>query len=508
MQVTTEQIDPCKIDLTITVEAEKVAEARERAVRQAAANIQLPGFRKGKVPMHMARPYVDTERVRQRTAEALAGPAYAEAVAETQVEPFAQPELEIVTLDDDGGPFVFKAHVPLRPVITLGPYKELAVERRRLQVTVEDVDRQIENIRTRHAEYPEVEDRAAQMGDILLAHLAVEIDGQEANEPRDVVIEVGKNIPDFDNGLVGMEAGETKTIDALYPEDFSDESLQGKRATFTVTVKEIRTREMPELTEEFVQKVHPTAKNEEELRVEVRDSLEKAADQMADDDLEMNLVRQIVASSQIAYPEILQRAEMQEDARNLQARLEREKMSLEDFLEASGKTREEVEAEMARAADIRIRNSLALSEIARVENLELDEADVDAQIAERAAQAKVSAAAVRAYAEKNNQMDAFRNQAMTGKILNFLRENANVTERLLTGDEMDALRSEYEAEAGPAALLDDEDDEDDEVSGGGGGDAKQAAAPLAVETATKTTTRRRSKKKIEDAQDAETADES
>lgn len=499
MQVTTEQTDPCKTVLTITVEEDKVAEAREKAIKNAASNIQLPGFRRGKVPLHLARPYVDMDRVRQRTAESLVGPAYEEALAEAQVEPFAQPELEMVELNDEGGPFVFKAHVPLRPVVTLGPYKNLAVERRRLQVTDEDVDKQIENVRTRNAEYPEVTDRPVQTGDILLANLSVEIDDQQANEPRDVVIEVGKNIADFDEGLAGMELGETKTIDALYPEDFADESLKGKRARFTVTVKEIRTRALPELTDEFVQKVHSSATNAEELRTEVRNSLEQAADQMADDDLEMSLVRQIVASSQISYPDVLQRAEMQEDARNLQERLEREKMSLEQFLESTGRTREEVEAEMARSADQRIRNSLVLSEIARAEGIELTDADVEAQIARRAETAKVSAAAVRAYAEKNNQMETFRNQAMTEKILSFLKENAQVTERIITDEELKALRGEQE----DAELLADNEDEDADDAGE---DLSAAvAAPLAVETAAAPPRRRGKKAQPEAASDEETA---
>jgi trigger factor len=230
MQVTTEQIDPCKLALTISVEPEKVEAAKEKAFRQFAQNVQVPGFRKGKVPPQMARAYVDPSRVKQRAAEMLVETAYPEAVTESKVEPFAQPELEMVEMEDEG-PFVFKAFVPLRPVVTLGLYKGLSLERKRLQVTDEDVEKQIEEVLTRQAEYPEVTDRNVETGDILLAALTAEVEGQEIPdlaEPRDTVIEVGKNIPDFDNALVGVAVGETKTIDALYPEEFADENLRGK----------------------------------------------------------------------------------------------------------------------------------------------------------------------------------------------------------------------------------------------------------------------------------------
>jgi trigger factor len=484
VQVTTEQIDPCKIALTISVEPEKVVAAKEKAFQQFARNIQLPGFRKGKVPPQMARTYVDPDRVKQRAAEMLVGPAYAEAVEETKVEPFGgiQPDVELVEMND-GGPLVFKAFVPLRPVVTLGPYKGLSLERRRLEVTDADVDRQIEEIRTRQAEYPQITDRNVERGDVILADVTAVIEGQETPENpdrRSTVIDVGRNIEDFDNGLAGMSVGETKTIEAMYPADFPDEKLRGKRATFTVTVNEVRAKILPELTDEFVQKVHPTAKTPEELRAAVRESLEQAAEEMADNDLEYRLVAQIVDSSQINFPDGLLRAEMQEDIRQFQERLKRDNITLEQYLENSGRTAQEIEGEMSAGADRRIRNSLVLSEVARTEEISANDADIDRVIAERAERARVSPAAVRAYAEKNDQMNSLRDQALTEKILAFLKEASHVTQRTVTGDELRAEAAAEEAAASPA----------------------EPAAPLAVEASARP--KRRAKKAADtgDAGDA------
>lgn len=456
MQVTTEQIDPCKIALTISVEPERFEAAKEKAFGQFARNLQLPGFRKGKVPAHMAKAYVDESRVKQRAAEMLVEPAYEEAIAETKLEPYANPELELVEMNDEG-PFVFKAMVPLRPVVTLGPYKGLEIERRQLQVTDADVERQIEDLRNRAAEYSEVDDRPAQTGDVLFADLTAVVEGQETPEmaqPRGTLIEIGKNIPDFDNGLVGLAKDETRTIEAIYPDDFPEETMRGKRATFTVTVKDIRSKDLPELNDEFAQKVNPELTTVEALKSDIQTRLETAAREMADNDLEVRLVDQIVSNSQISFPDILLRAEMQEDANTLRERLERENATIEQYLEAVGKTREEVEQQMAAAADQRIRNSLVLAEVARAEEIAVEEADIEKELADRAERAKVSVAAVRAFAEKNDQMEAIRNRALTQKVLALLKSASTVTEKTVTGDELDTEAPETAEEAAvPAAAL-------------------------------------------------------
>ncbi len=449
MQVATEQINPCKIALTVTVETEVVSAAKEKAYAKFARTVQIPGFRKGKVPLAMARNYIDPARVAQEAAEQLSEPNYKLAVAETGVEPFAQAELEYVSMEPEG-PFVFRAYVPLRPVVTLGPYKALALEKRRLLVSEKDVDDQIEELRARYAEYPEVTDRGAQSGDVALADLMAFVEGQESPDmalPRTTVIEIGKNIADFDNGLTGMTVGETKTIDALYPEDFADEEMRGKRATFTVTVKELREKHLPELNEEFVTKVHPSAKDAAELKTALTEALDKAAEQMADSELEFRLVGAIARNSQINFPEVLLRAEMQVDAQQLDEQLKKSNLSVDQYLQQTGKTRDQIGQEMALAAAQRIRNSLVLAEVARAEGITVEDADVDARIAEEAERRKTSIAAMRAFIEKNDRMTQFKDQALTRKILSYLKEVSILTERTLTGEEAEALEAEEEAEA-------------------------------------------------------------
>lgn len=493
MPVTTEQIDPCKVALTITVEPDKFKAARDKAYNEFARNVQIPGFRRGKVPPHLVRTYVDKDRVSQRALEIVVGPAYTEALAEAQVEPFGnlEPEFEMVEMTDDG-PLVFKATVPLRPVITLGPYKGLEVERRIISIADEDVDKQIEEVLTRNADYPQITDRAVETGDVILADIAVTVlgDEEDSSESRAAVIEVGKNIGDFDAGLVGMEIGETKNIDATYPEEFADERLRGKSVVFTVTVNEIRQKLLPTLDEAFVQKVHQTAKTPDEFRTAVHEGLEKAAQEMADNQLEFDLVHKVVGNSQIHFPDALLRLEARADYNRLSEFLKERKMSYEEYLENEGLTQQEFEMSVINQAAARIRNSLALSEVARAEELTVEDADVDRAIEERAERSKVSPAAMRAFVEKNEQLAQIRDQALTEKILNFLKSEAVITDRVLTTEEARALSEAEEATAAPVVTPEEPTE------------PAEAAAPLAVTSGVKG----RRSRKSEEAADAETAE--
>jgi trigger factor len=244
-----------------------------------------------------------------------------------------------------------------------------------------------------------------------------------------------------------MKKGESKTIEAAYPDDFEDETLQGKLGTFNVSVTEVRSRVVPELTDELVQKAHRTAKTVEELRVAVRESLEKAAIEMSDNELEFNLIGQIVEKSQIHFPPILLQHEMQMEANQLGQALEERKTSFEDYLISIGKTQDEWRSDLMNGASVRIKNSLALSEVARAEKIELSEEDLDRKIVERAEQIGSSPAAVRALAESQNTIERFRELALTEKILDFLKTSSKITEKTVTSDELDAESGEAAVEA-------------------------------------------------------------
>ncbi len=440
MQVTKEPLDPCQVALTIEVETGKVAQAVDRAYREYSKYVSVPGFRKGKAPLNFVKQRVPETDVRQRTAELLVEPAYAEALEQEEIEPFAQPKLELMQLEFAEKPFIFKAIIPLRPEVELGPYTGLTVEKNKYELNDENVEAQMQRMRERAAEYPVVE-RPVQMGDLVVADLSALVDIRpEAAEVRPTMIEIGAdNIPGFDDALVGMAKEEEKTFTLTYPETYPDTELANEEAEFTVKINEIHEKQVPELNDELAQKLsNGRFQTVEEFRSALKSDMEKSLVANADSEADSRLIDQIIAGSTIKYPPVLVEAEVDDEVKALLAQLERQGTELEDYLQQVGKTREQLVYEFTEGAKKRIEIGLLLGKVADAESLLLTDSDVEAALAERATEERTSPAAVRAMLETNNGMEALRNRAQAKKVLDFLRGSAIMEEKVITANSPEA----------------------------------------------------------------------
>ena len=436
MQVTKEPLDPCQVALTIEVETDKVVQAVDKAYREYSKYVSVPGFRKGKAPLSFVKQRVPETDVRQRAAELLVEPAYAQAIEQENIEPFAQPSLELVQLEFAGKPFIFKAVVPLRPEVELGAYTGLTVEKNKYELSDENVETQMQRMRERAAEYPIVE-RPVQMGDLVVADLSALVDIRpEAAEVRPTMIEIGAdNIPGFDEQLVGMTVDEEKTFTLTYPDTYPDAELAGEEAEFTAKINEIHEKQMPALDDELAKKLsNGRYETLESFRTELKADMEKSLVANSESEADSKLIDQIIAGSVIKYPPVLVEAEVNDEVTELLARLERQGVELEDYLQQVGRTREQLVAEFTDAAKKRIEIGLLLGKVADAENLMLTDADVETAMAERAAEERTSPAAVRAMLESNNGMEAMRNRAQAKKVLDFLRGSAIIEEKVVSAD--------------------------------------------------------------------------
>ncbi len=452
MQVTKEALEPCQAVLTIEVESDKVVTAVDRAYREYGKYVSVPGFRKGKAPLSFVKQRVPEADVRQRTAEILVEPAYAEALEQESVEPFAQPKLELVQLDMTATPFIFKAIVPLRPEVELGAYTGLTVEKPKYELTEENVETQIQRMRERAADYPVVE-RPAQTGDLLVAEVAALVDIRpEAAEARPTMIEIGAdNIPGFDEQLLGMTKGETKTFTLTYPADYPDAEMAGEEAEFTVTVNEVHKKQTPELDDALAQKLsNGRYQTVEDLRREMRVDMEKSLVISAESEADSKLIDQILANATVKYPPVLVQSEVEDDIKELMGRLERQNVTVEEYLERVGKTQEQLVTEITGAAAKRIEIGLVLGKVSEVEHLTLTDDDLNAALAERAGEERTSPAAVRAVLEGNGGMDALRNRAQAKKVLDFLRSSAIIEEKVVTADSAAEAQEDAADEAADA----------------------------------------------------------
>jgi trigger factor len=378
MQVNAEQTDPCTIVLDISVDEQQVARTFDSVYREFSRYANVPGFRPGKAPRAVLERYVDAGRVRERTLEKLITDSYYKALEEEAITPFRPPRIEPTDLEDKK-PYTYKAVVPLEPQVTLGEYTGLTVEKPVYTVTEDDIDHAIERLREGRARLDRVTDRGVQTGDVLIAENQVQEEGEaEPTPPRRQLIQVGGNIPGFDDAIMGMNIGEERVFTLTYPDDYDEEERRGKPATFTVKLSSISAKKLPELNDDFAQQVAdvPTVA---ELRDLIRKREEETAAQMGDQVAENRLIQEIVQQATIHFPEALVIEEVEDDLRELGAELRQRSMSYEQFLTQSEMTQETHQQALRERAAGRIVSILALREIALQEGIQVSDEEIDAE---------------------------------------------------------------------------------------------------------------------------------
>jgi len=393
MLVVQEPLSPCEVSLEIEVETDKVAKAVDQVYREYSEHITVPGFRKGKAPLSFVKQRVPQAQLRERAAELLVEPAYLEALSQESISPFAAPKLELLNLETQAPQaFKFKALVSLAPKVELGTYKGVEIDRVKTEITDESVEARLNQIQERAAEFPVVTDRPSQVGDVIAVEIGVSPEEGEPVPPRNTVVRLGDpdNIPGLTDELVGLSPGDHKHFSLIYPDNYANAEIAGKKAEFHVEVFEVHDRILPELNDEFAQKF---GKQEtiEDMRRSIRTDLESSAEKSANDAVDADLVDKIVASSAIDYPSVLLDTEVNEEVQGLVADLKRRQIEVSDYLAQIGQTAEELTKVMSTRADQRIRRGLVLGDIAHKEALLLTDEDVEVEISERAAQQGTSA---------------------------------------------------------------------------------------------------------------------
>lgn len=419
-----EQTNPCEMLLEIEVDSATVKKAFDKAYKEAGKHTQVPGFRKGKAPKNILEKYVSLEHIKEHAAEELVYPAYEEALKEADVEPFAAAEYEVIHLED-GEPFKFKAKIPLPPTVELGNYKGVEVERFIRQISDEDVDMEVESLRERAAKVENVEGRPVEKGDLAIITIT-----EPNGESRKTIVEAGKNLPSFDEGLIGMAKGETKSIEFAYPDDYEEKELAGTKSYSAVTVEDIKSRQLPELNDDFVKEITKGGKEELEtvqaLKDLIKTRMEEAASELADRETQTKIIDKIVESSNICFPEAMLRHEVSHRFQDLVNDLKARELTIEDYLSATGRTIEELQSQMEESAARDIRVSLVLNEIGEKEKIEVSDEEVEAEITKMAEESGYPRESVMAYIDRTETKDVLKNRIRRRKVLDFLVNASNI----------------------------------------------------------------------------------
>lgn len=375
MQVTREQIDPCTVALDIEVEPDKVAAGFERAYREFGRHTSVPGFRPGKAPRKVLEQYVNQERLRERVLEIVAAPAYHEALKQENIEQYTDPEVDFADLAD-GETFKFKAVVPTPPQVTLGAVEEVSVERPIYSVSEEDIDTQLDKMRGEHARIEKVEGRGVEQGDVIIAEMSEQLeDAGVPAEPKRTLIRVGENIPGFDDAIMGQTIGEERAFTLTYPADHQNPDRAGKEADFHVRVESINHRVLPEATDEWV-KDTVGLDSVAALRETIRKAQDEQVKDLSDRIAEGKILHELIAKSEIAFPGVMVRDEMEEEAHQLEHDLERREVTYEQYLESIGMTPDQHRATLEKSAEERVKELLVMRELAKREGLDADRDDI------------------------------------------------------------------------------------------------------------------------------------
>ncbi|HEY8314795.1 MAG TPA: trigger factor [Candidatus Baltobacteraceae bacterium] len=422
------KLAPTQVELEIPISAQELEAAEERAFRRLAKNAKLPGFRPGKVPRKVFEQAYGAETIASQAMEDVVPEVYAKAVREHDIDPVDRPKMELLP-EEPGKPKRIKAIVDVRPHIDLGTYKGLELEREPATVSDEDVERSLEALARERATLVPAE-REARLGDVVTVDYEGKIDGTpfEGGTATGQATELSEErfIPGFATGIAGMRAGETKDVEATFPEKYQQAELAGKVAVFSITLHEIKERELPVVDDEFAKSVSQS-ETVDALKADIRKRLEVISEQKARRDLGNAVVEKLVEAHDFALPEVLVQREIEQMVSDTGSFATRMGVSYEDYLKAVDKTEDDLRTEFRKDAEGRVKATLILEAIAKVEQINATPADISAELQGLAEQYGQPVDRIR-QALGNNVL-SLMDGIVRNKTVEYVLDNATIKER-------------------------------------------------------------------------------
>lgn len=406
MNVTVERVEN-EATLKITAPAAEVNAGYKKAVQKIADQANIPGFRKGKAPRAIIEMHYGKEAVKQEAFEIVANKAYSEALDQEKLIPVSDPKVEESTFEE-GKDMELTIKVTLKPEPELGEYKGLHVEKKEAEVTDEQVDAQIKDMMGRDAKMVVAEEGAViEKGDFAIIDFAGTVDGEpfSGGEGKGYPLEVGSNsfIPGFEDQLVGLSKGDSTDVEVTFPEDYFVKDLAGKEAIFKVNIQDVKRKELPELNDEYVAS-KTDFKTVEELRANYKERMQKAAEANAKAEYEHELIDLAVANAKFSVPEIMIEDKISQMVEEMKMSLESRKMSLDMYMQYTGLDMAKIRENQRPVAEENVKTDLVLDAIAKAEDIQVDMADVDAEIAAISAQHGASPEEVKKIIKGNGTM--------------------------------------------------------------------------------------------------------
>ena len=426
MATTFEKLSSNKVKLGFVVESDKFDEGIRKAYQRNVKKFNIPGFRRGKAPMKIIENYYGPGVFYEDAFDIIFPDIYRAALEEHDVKPVDRPELEVEQIEK-GKELKFTVEVFVRPDVELGQYTHLGIEKKVEEVTDDDVMADIERARDRAARYVEVTDREAKLDDQANIDYQGLLDGVPFEggtaQGHELVLGSGAFIPGFEDQVVGMKIGEEKDLNVTFPENYHSEELAGKPVVFKVKLNSLREKEVPALDDEFVKDVSETANTVDEYKKEIREKLEKQAEERADAAFESEIIETVSDNAKIDIPKAMVEEQIDAMLRDMELRMMYQGLRMQDFLKYSGQTMEQLRDTYRQQAEDRVKTQLTLEAITKAEGIEPTDEEIDKELSRFAEQGKKTLEEFKKDMPEGD-LAYFKEVATINKTVKFLKDNA------------------------------------------------------------------------------------
>ena len=404
MSVQVEKLEKNMAKLTVEVSAEDFKAAIKKAFNKNKNRFAIPGFRKGKAPQAMIEKMYGEGVFYEDAADEAINASYAEAMKESGLDIVSRPEVTIEKIGKDE-PFVYSALVAVKPEVTLGQYKGVEVEKADASVSAEDVEAELKKVQEQNARLLTVEDRGVEDGDQTVIDFEGFVDGKgfEGGKAEDYPLTIGSHsfIDTFEEQLIGKKIGEECEVNVTFPTEYHAADLAGKPATFKVTVKEIKVKELPELNDEFASEVSEFD-TLDEYKKDVEKKLAEKKEIEANSKNEDAVVAKVVENATMEITDKMIDAQAENMVQDMARRMQSQGLSLDMYLKYTGMTVEQMKEQARPDAEKRIRTRLVLEAVAKAENIQISDEKVDEEVAKMAEAYKMEVEKLKSYMSESD----------------------------------------------------------------------------------------------------------
>lgn len=367
--------------LSVEVDEQEVNKALDQAFKKMVQKVNVPGFRKGKVPRHIFEQRFGVESLYNDALDILLPKAYEEAIKETGIEPVDRPQVDIEQIEKNK-PLIFKATVTVKPEVELGDYVGLEIPKKDFSVSEDDINKELNQLLNRHAELEIIEDGEAEQGDTTVIDFEGFLNGEpfQGGKGEKYSLEIGSGsfIPGFEEQVVGMKKGEERDITVTFPEDYHSEDLAGKETVFKIKLHEIKRKKLPELNDDFAKDVDFDTLDE--LKADIKAKLEDKAAHEKENYIKNTVVDLATEASTVEIPQPMIDQEVDRMLKEYEQQLSYQGMNLELYYQFTGTNEETLKEQFVESSKARVKTNIVLEAIAKKEAIEVNEEEIEEEI--------------------------------------------------------------------------------------------------------------------------------